>query len=64
MQEHGGWRDLRVLINFYKIQCLPVTTWNTKHLSKQVVKITYTMEKTFSAVDTFKGLGAISFQTE
>ena len=36
--------------------CLSVITWNEKHLSKQVVPATNTLEKTFSAVDTFEGL--------
>ena len=35
--------DNRASIKFYKKQCLPVITWNKKHLLKQVVAITYTL---------------------
>ena len=38
-------KNLRVTINFYRKQNLPVITQNNKHLSKQVVAITYTLEK-------------------
>ena len=52
-QKHGRWRDL-VLINSYRKQCLPVITWNKNHLSKQVVIITYTVEKNIFAVAVLK----------
>ena len=38
-------KNLRVTINFYKKHCLPVVTWNKNNVSKQVVPITYTLEK-------------------
>ena len=53
--EHGGWRELKVSINFYKKQCLPHIKSNKKHLSKQAVTITYTLEKKFPTVATFEG---------
>ena len=31
-------------------------TWNKEHLSKQVVTITYALEKRLCAVATFEGL--------
>ena len=43
---------------------ISVIKWNKKHLSKQVVKINYTLEKMNFAVATFEGLGVVSFQTE
>ena len=60
-KERKSWRDLMVWINFYKEQCLPVTTWNKKHLSKQLVTIAYTLEKKVFAVANFEGLGVIFF---
>ena len=39
-------------------------TWNKKHLSKQVVITTYTLEKKIFAVATFEGWGVVSFKTE
>ena len=45
-------KNLRITIN---ILCLPVDTWNKKKLSKQVVPITYTLEKMFFAVADFEG---------
>ena len=44
-------KNLKVAINFYKKHCLPVVTWNKNNLSKQVVPITYTLEKSFFVVD-------------
>ena len=49
-KKHGGWRDLRVVTNYYKRQCLPVITWDEKHLSKQVVVIKYPLESKLFAV--------------
>ena len=53
-------------MNFYYKQCLPVITWNKKHLwkqvvtkkkkKKQVVTVTYTLEKIFFAAVTFESL--------
>ena len=45
--------NLKVTTNVYKKQLLPVIKWNKKHLSKQVVSITYTMEENFYAAATF-----------
>ena len=46
----------KVMINFYKKQCLPVITRKKEHSSKQAVLITYTLVKKFFAAATFKGL--------
>ena len=46
--------NLRVMINFCKKLCLPVITWNKKHLSKEIVPITNTLDKTFFIVATFE----------
>ena len=46
-------KNLRVMADIYKRQCIPIITWNKKYLSKQVVPITYTLEKRFFAVPTF-----------
>ena len=46
--------NLRVPINFYKKQHLPFITHKKKHLSKQVVPITYTMEEKTFAAATFE----------
>ena len=46
-------KNLSVTINFYKKHCLLVVTWNKNNLSKQVVPITYTMEKRFFTVAIF-----------
>ena len=43
-------KNLRVMINFLKKHCLPVITCNKNNLSKQVVSMTYTLEKRFFAV--------------
>ena len=43
-------KNLRVTKNFYKKQCLPLVTWNKINLSKQVVPITYPLDKRFFAV--------------
>ena len=49
-QEHGCWKEPQDGDNFYKKHCLPVMTWNKKHLSKQVIPIKYTVEKSLFAV--------------
>ena len=46
-------KNFRLKKNFYKKLCLPVITLNKKYLSKQVVPITYTLERTFFVVATF-----------
>ena len=46
-------KAIKVTINFYKKQNLLVITWNKKYLSKQVMSITYTLEKTLLAAATF-----------
>ena len=43
-------KNSRIRINFYKKHCLPVVTWNRNNLSKQVVAITYPLEKRFFTV--------------
>ena len=48
-------KTLRVSINFYK-KCLPIITWNKKHLSKQIEPTMHTLQKTFFAVLIFEGL--------
>ena len=44
------------MIKIYKNLCLPVITWNKKHLSKLVVPLTYAQEKKFFEDATFNGL--------
>ena len=46
-------KNFSVAINFYKKQCLPVITWNKKHLSKLVAPLAYSEEKSFFAVAIF-----------
>ena len=46
----------RIPINFCKKDCLPVITKNKKHSSKQVVPITYTLEKKIFAAVIFEHL--------
>ena len=46
-------KNLRVIINFYEKLCLPVITWKKRYLSKQVVPITYTLEKIFFQPEFF-----------
>ena len=48
--------NLTVRINLFEKQCHPVITWNKKHSLKQVISITYTLEKRVSSVATFEGL--------
>ena len=45
MQQHDGWENFSVTINFYEKEWLLVFTWNKKHSSKQVVSITYPLKK-------------------
>ena len=49
-------KNLWAKTNFYQKQCLPVMTWNEKHLSKQVAPITDSLEKSFFEFPTFEGL--------
>ena len=53
----------RVMINFYKKQCLPVITWNMKYSLKQISLRTCTLEKNFFPAANFEGLWVLSFQT-
>ena len=46
------------------LKIMPLIKWNKKHSSKQVVPITYTLEKSFFATATFEGLYIVTFQTE
>ena len=57
-------KNLRVAINFYKKLCLPVVTWNKKHLSKPVLPIIITLQKFLFVVATVGCLWVVSFQTE
>ena len=57
-------QNLRVTLIFHEEQYLPVITWNKKHLSKQVVPITNTLEKRVFATTSCKGLWIVSFQTK
>ena len=43
-------KNFRVAMNFYKKHCLTVATWNKHILLKQIISITYTLEKRFFAV--------------
>ena len=55
-------KSLRVTISFHEKESLSVITWNKKHFWKEVVPITYTLEKRgFFAAATFKGLWIVSF---
>ena len=49
-------RKLQCYNKLYEKQWLLVLIWNKKHSSKQVVPITYTLEKKFFAAATFEGL--------
>ena len=49
-------KAIRVVNNFYKKQCLPGITWNKKHLPKQIISITYKLEKISFAAATFECL--------
>ena len=42
-------RNLRVTITFCKKLHIPVITWNKEYLSKQVLSITYTLEKAWES---------------
>ena len=55
-------KALRVTKNFYKKQCLPVITQNEKHLSKQFILITCTLEKWFVAPATLEGFESFLFK--
>ena len=50
--------------DLFKPKGLPVVTENKKLSSKEVVPITYTLEKSFVAAATFEGLWVISFHRE
>ena len=56
MQQYGSGKALRVKIKFYEKQCPSVIRQNTKYSLKQVIPITYTLEKSFVAAATFAGL--------
>ena len=56
--------DLKVMINYYEKECLLVITKNKKRLSKQVVPITFTLEKRIFAAIIFQGLWVVYFQTK
>ena len=55
--------DLKVMINYYEKECVLVITKNKKRSSKQVVPITYTLEKRVFAAVTFQGLWVAYIQT-
>ena len=48
-------KALRVTINFYTKQCLPVITWNKNYSLKQIISITHTLDKKIFAAATFEG---------
>ena len=56
-------KKLRVMMNFYNKQCLPVITWNKKHLMKRVLPKIYTLEKKIFALATFEKLHVVSSQS-
>ena len=58
--KHGGEKNVRVKINYNEKKCLPVITYNKKHSSKQVLRITNTVEKSVFTAGTFKGLWFVS----
>ena len=47
-------KKLEVTINFYKKECPPVIKRNKKHLLRQVLSVTYTLEKRFFAFVTLE----------
>ena len=49
-------KALGVMINVCKKQFLLVVTWNKKHSTKQVISMTYKLEKRFFAAATFEEL--------
>ena len=49
-------KKLQSTNSYKKRSYLSVITWNEKYSSKQIVAITYTLEKTFSATADFEGL--------
>ena len=56
--------ELFILVLALCSYCADKITCNKNHLWKQIVTVTYTLEKTLFAVATFEGLGLASFQTE
>ena len=63
-QQNSGSKNLRATINFYQKWCLSVIAWNKKHLSKQVLPVTNTLEKKFFTSATFESLWLLSSQWE
>ena len=55
MHATSSQNNLKVTTNYYEKKCLLVITKN-KHSSKEVVPITYTLEKLVFAAATFQGL--------
>ena len=53
-QKHGGLKEPED--NYKRKRCRSVITYIKKHLSEQVLPITYTLDKSFFAVATFEGL--------
>ena len=62
--------NLKKTTNYYEKKCLKeckvikVMTKNKKHSLKQVVQITYTLEKRVFAAAIFQGVWVVSFQTK
>ena len=55
--------NLKVMTNYYEKKCLLVITKNQKTW-KQVVPITFTLEKRVCVAATFQGLCVVSFETK
>ena len=49
-------------MNFYEKLCVPVVTWNKKHLSKQAVPITYALGRRFLQLLLLKACGSFLFR--
>ena len=64
MHTMSSQNNLKVTTDSYERKCLLVITKNKKHSSKQVVPITYTLEKRVFAVATFQSLWVVCFQTK
>ena len=53
-------KEVKVRLN--EKWCLPVIKWYKKHVLKQVLQATYTLDKTFFAAATFEDLWVKSFR--
>ena len=70
MHTMSSQNNLKVTTNFYEKKCLKewkvikVMRKNKKHSLKQLVRITYTLEKRVFAAAIFQGMWLVSFQTK